>query len=250
MKPIFLGFIIICMVSSSCEKGETTGLDKKIEITIPSSFIIAPDTVPEQTDSILIKFNYIETNGCKRYKGVKIVAESQTVIDLQLIIEDESSPEVMCPTAIYEGVDKINVNMENKNELTINFLNENNETVFTREIVKNDNSSSEFTLKYKNTAVAYSEYFIDTMAIIFHNLESIEASEYVDTVFVNSTTGFVINKKNVPSEYSQLYYTLIRYFKNCNNGEFGCQQKMESLSGIFNIERNIPEVIKVHEDNL
>jgi hypothetical protein len=84
------------------------------------------------------------------------------------------------------------------------------------------------------------------MSIIFHNHERIEESEYIDTVFVNSNNGFEINKKNVPSEYSQLYYTLTRYAINCNNGEFKCPLKMESLSGIFSIRRNIPELIKVH----
>ncbi len=245
MKKIILFFLTVTTIFSSCEKDRNS--NKKIEITIPYSFIIMPDTVSNQTDSVQIKFDYVEINGCKHYKGVKIVSKSQDEVDLQLIIEDASSQEIMCPTAIYEGVDSFMISMENKKELNINFLNENTETVFTREIIKDDNNSSDFLLKYENVSQSYGDYFIDTMSIIFHNHEKIEESKYIDTVFINASSGFVINKENVPSEYSQLHYTFTRYVNNCESGRFDCPVKIRRLSGNFTIKRNIPEVIKVHE---
>lgn len=239
-------FLIVSTLFPSCEKEPNS--NEKIEITIPYSFIITPDTVSNQANSIQIKFDCIETNGCKHYEGVKIVSEGQDDIDLQLIIEDASSPEVECATAIYHRYDSLMINIENKIEININFLNEKTETVFTRKIIKTDNKSSDFVLKYERASQSYDYLFIDTMSVIFHNHKKIEESKFLDTVFINASTGFVINKKDVPLEYSQLYYTLTRYFNNCESGRLDCPAKIRSLSGNFTIKRNIPEVIKVHEE--
>lgn len=246
-KAIILSLIILAAISCEEEKSN----DPESAIILPRSYTIAPDTIPNETDSVMIEFDHASSKNCKKYDGVSIVSESGEEINLRLVLENQTMDP--CPDAIYYVHDSLKLSMLDRDALTINFLNSDNEKVISRKIVKGDVSDSSFVFEYKGVPLDIYENLRDTMKVIFHNHKNRELSSYKDSLLIHSFTEFNTKLDNVPTQYNNLYYTLLVFDKNCSDDIIQeCTYRLpyffHTNSRAYKFKRGIPEVIKIHDD--
>mgnify|MGYP006279420003 CR=1 FL=1 len=246
VKAVILSLILFAAIGCEEEKSNEPGST----IILPGSYTIAPDTIPNEKDSVMIEFDHASSKNCKKYDGVKIVSQSGEEINLQFVLENQTMDP--CPDAINYVHDSLKISMLDRDALTINFLNSDNEKVISRKIVKGDVSDSSFLFEYKGVPLDTYENLRDTMKVIFHNHKNRELSSYRDSLLIYSFTDFKTRLDNVPTQYENLYYTLLVFDKNCSDDIIQeCPYRLpyffHTNSRSYKFKRGIPEVIKIHD---
>lgn len=235
-------FILTFVACSAIGEDDYT----EIVTTTPYSFIVVPDTVSLETKNVTVLFDYAESNSGVHYLGSDIITENENEVTIQMRLQKESNPEHVYLTSFITGIDSVVVNMSGKSDIELNFLNSENETVFSKKIVKAQTDSMSFVLKYDATNLSgYTKY--DSLAVIFHNNASLNESIYIDTLFVPQYDNFVIRKNDVPIEYSELFYSFVGYVKNPENGEYEVSKVYTIFLEPIPIVRGIPTSIQFHQ---
>jgi len=244
LKYLTLAILIFGLIS--CEKWFDDS-SKKQEIVAPNSFTIFPDSVASTKEKVWIKFDYALINSCKEYNGYKIVSQTDSSIEVQLITIDNSEPGIHCATVITYNHDTIGINLGNNSTYNVKFLDGEHSVFLTRKVNVSNDMNSNFVIKFENEDKKWNEYYKDTISLVLHDDKNIKESNYTDTTFIDSNKDFIAEME-APSNYKELYYSIIRYSENCDSSQYICHSEIDILSGVFTVKRGVPEVIKIHRD--